>query len=81
MPPYGECDYWDERYTREPAAFDWYQGYSGLSAILRHVFPLDASLLHLGVGSSRLQEEMARAGWQHIVNGARRAGGGQLVKP
>ncbi|KAG2426234.1 hypothetical protein HXX76_013213 [Chlamydomonas incerta] len=68
MPQYGECDYWDERYTREPTAFDWYQGYSGLSAILRHVFPLDSSLLHVGVGSSRLQEEMARAGWRHIVN-------------
>ncbi|KAG2436046.1 hypothetical protein HYH02_011757 [Chlamydomonas schloesseri] len=68
MPQYGECEYWDERYSREPAAFDWYQGFGGLSAILRHVFPLDSSLLHVGVGSSRLQEEMARAGWRHIVN-------------
>ncbi|KAG2497480.1 hypothetical protein HYH03_004633 [Edaphochlamys debaryana] len=68
MPAYGECEYWDERYTREPAAFDWYQGYSGLQAILLHVFPQDANLLQVGVGSSRLQEDMVRAGWRRIVN-------------
>ncbi|GFR49716.1 hypothetical protein Agub_g11870, partial [Astrephomene gubernaculifera] len=68
MPQYGECEYWDERYSREPAAFDWYQGFAGLYAILRHVFPMDSRLLQVGVGSSRLQEEMVRAGWRYIVN-------------
>ncbi|GLI71241.1 hypothetical protein VaNZ11_016349 [Volvox africanus] len=68
MPQYGECEYWDERYSREPAAFDWYQGFSGLQSILHQAFPMHATILQVGVGSSRLQEDMARAGWRHIIN-------------
>ncbi|EFJ43782.1 hypothetical protein VOLCADRAFT_65458, partial [Volvox carteri f. nagariensis] len=65
---YGDCDYWDERYSREPAAFDWYQGFNGLQSILHQAFPLHTTLLQVGVGSSRLQEDMARAGWRLIIN-------------
>ncbi|GIL54568.1 hypothetical protein Vafri_10318 [Volvox africanus] len=68
MPQYGDCEYWDERYSREPAAFDWYQGFSGLQSILHQAFPMHATILQVGVGSSRLQEDMARAGWRHIIN-------------
>ncbi|GIL80063.1 hypothetical protein Vretimale_12887 [Volvox reticuliferus] len=68
MPQYGECEYWDERYSREPAAFDWYQGFSGLQSILHQAFPMHATILQVGVGSSRLQEDMAHAGWRHIIN-------------
>ncbi|PNH09834.1 Methyltransferase-like protein 13 [Tetrabaena socialis] len=68
MPNYGEFEYWDERYAREPAAFDWYQGYTGLKTMLHRVFPLESRLLQIGVGSSRLQEDMVKAGWQSIVN-------------
>ncbi|KXZ47786.1 hypothetical protein GPECTOR_33g668 [Gonium pectorale] len=68
MPQYGECEYWDERYSREPAAFDWYQGFTGLQTILQSVYPMDSVLLQVGVGSSRLQEEMVRAGWRSIMN-------------
>ncbi|GLC49733.1 hypothetical protein PLESTB_000280800 [Pleodorina starrii] len=68
VPQYGECEYWDERYSREPASFDWYQGFGGLQSILQLAFPLHATILQVGVGSSRLQEDMARAGWRHIIN-------------
>lgn len=68
MPQYGEADYWEKRYTREPAAFDWYQGYQGLKYVLHQYLPLPGKLLHVGVGTSRLQEDMVKNGYQHIMN-------------
>ena len=30
MAQYGKTSYWDERYTKDPEPFDWYQRYSGI---------------------------------------------------
>ncbi|GBF91023.1 methyltransferase [Raphidocelis subcapitata] len=66
---YGDADYWDERYRREPVCFDWYQGYAGLEPIIsRHLSP-DAPVLHVGAGTSVLQEAMVKeGGFARIVN-------------
>lgn len=69
MPAYGETSYWEDRYTREPNSFDWYLGYRGLAQLLHAHIPLNAAILQIGVGSSRLQEEMVTLGkYEDITN-------------
>ena len=34
MAQYGKTTYWDERYTKDPEPFDWYQRYSGIKDLL-----------------------------------------------
>eukprot|EP00775_Hariotina_reticulata_P002306 gene2306-2614_t len=66
---YGEAAYWDERYAREPTCFDWYQNYAGLEPILKQHIPIDADILHVGVGTSVLQADMVMlGGYQHIIS-------------
>mmetsp|Transcript_13474 Transcript_13474/g.23844 ORF Transcript_13474/g.23844 Transcript_13474/m.23844 type:complete len:236 (-) Transcript_13474:513-1220(-) len=68
MPQYSEVAYWDQRYAREPVPFDWYQGYHGLQIIINYYLKKNYKLLQVGVGTSRLQEEMVEAGFQDITN-------------
>ena len=37
MAQYGKIGYWDERYTKDPEPFDWYQRYQGLKDIIKQV--------------------------------------------
>ena len=34
-PHAGKTSYWDERYTKDPEPFDWYQRYSGIQELLQ----------------------------------------------
>eukprot|EP00798_Chlamydomonas_sp_ICE-L_P018521 gene18521-25025_t len=71
MPPYSDPQYWEERYLAQPVAFDWYQGYGGFRKIIVEHAPPDKtdSLLHLGVGTSVIQENMVRQdGYKSITN-------------
>lgn len=34
MSQYGRAEYWEERYSRDPAAFDWYQRYFSLRDLI-----------------------------------------------
>ena len=43
MAQYGKPDYWEERYTRDPEPFDWYQRWPGLKDVLQD------RLAHAGV--------------------------------
>ncbi|KAI8474181.1 MAG: complex I intermediate-associated protein 30-domain-containing protein [Monoraphidium minutum] len=66
---YGEAAYWDERYAREPICFDWYQGWAGLEGVIRRHLRPDEPLLHVGVGTSRLQEGLVtEGGFVRVVN-------------
>merc|ERR1719167_592509 len=68
MAQYGKEDYWEERYTRDPEPFDWYQGWAGLKdTIMEHVKP-ENGILMLGAGNSRLSEEMYEEGFNNITN-------------
>mmetsp|Transcript_58338 Transcript_58338/g.162584 ORF Transcript_58338/g.162584 Transcript_58338/m.162584 type:complete len:212 (+) Transcript_58338:89-724(+) len=68
MAQYGKVEYWDERYTRDPEPFDWYQRWAGLKdTFLEFVQPAH-SILMLGSGNSRLSEEMYEEGYQNITN-------------
>ena len=68
MAQYGKSDYWDERYTRDPEPFDWYQRYSGISELLNKYVKKDDNILLAGAGNSRLSEDMYEDGYQTLTN-------------
>ena len=40
MAQYGKTSYWDERYTKDPEPFDWYQRYSGVRDLVNQYVKL-----------------------------------------
>ncbi|EAS02154.2 kinase domain protein (macronuclear) [Tetrahymena thermophila SB210] len=68
MKQYGNPQYWEERYAKEPEPFDWYQRFSGIrDHVIPHINP-ESKILNVGSGSSRLSEEMFDEGHQNITN-------------
>eukprot|EP00591_Stephanopyxis_turris_P005770 CAMPEP_0195511366 /NCGR_PEP_ID=MMETSP0794_2-20130614/3709_1 /TAXON_ID=515487 /ORGANISM="Stephanopyxis turris, Strain CCMP 815" /LENGTH=246 /DNA_ID=CAMNT_0040638947 /DNA_START=103 /DNA_END=843 /DNA_ORIENTATION=+ len=78
MAQYSKVEYWNERYTKDPDSFDWYQRYSGIRHFLTEEylsenklsFPNRDSLrvLDLGCGNSRLSEEMKEDGFGSVTS-------------
>mmetsp|Transcript_316 Transcript_316/g.742 ORF Transcript_316/g.742 Transcript_316/m.742 type:complete len:210 (-) Transcript_316:348-977(-) len=69
MAQYGRQQYWDERYTKDPEAFDWYQRYSGLKDKLRGAGVKEGdNILNIGCGNSRMTEDMYEEGFTSITN-------------
>ncbi|KXZ48795.1 hypothetical protein GPECTOR_25g379 [Gonium pectorale] len=61
--------YWDERYRREGgAAFEWYRDYGSLEPVLNRHLDKSRPVLHVGVGTSRIQVHMHHDGYKEIVN-------------
>ncbi|WIA34526.1 hypothetical protein OEZ86_012849 [Tetradesmus obliquus] len=70
LPPtvrYAEAEYWESRYQREPAVFEWFFGHTALRRIIRAYVTKKKPVLHLGCGTSNLQEGMAKSGYT-VVN-------------
>eukprot|EP00742_Colponemidia_sp_Colp-10_P000659 GILJ01000718.1.p1 GENE.GILJ01000718.1~~GILJ01000718.1.p1 ORF type:complete len:211 (+),score=25.02 GILJ01000718.1:72-704(+) len=68
MAQYGKSEYWDDRYTRDPEPFDWYQRWAALKEAVADYINKDHQILNVGAGNSRLSEEMHDDGYQNIVN-------------
>jgi len=68
MAQYGKPEYWEERYTRDPEPFDWYQRWAGLKDVLTEYVQSTHQILMLGSGNSRLSEEMYEEGYHNISN-------------
>ncbi|CAD8114643.1 unnamed protein product [Paramecium sonneborni] len=68
MSQYGKAEYWEERYTRDPEPFDWYQRFTGIKDLVQGCFTPESKLLNVGAGNSRLSEEMFDEGYQNITN-------------
>ena len=68
MAQYGKVEYWEERYTRDTEAFDWYQRWTGLKDIFVQYISPNQQILHVGCGNSKLSEEMLEDGFLNSVN-------------
>nr|XP_011469517.1 PREDICTED: uncharacterized protein LOC101299615 isoform X3 [Fragaria vesca subsp. vesca] len=67
---YGDANYWDARYVQEgDSLFDWYQRYSALRPFIRNFIPDTSSpVLVVGCGNAVMSEDMAKDGYQDIMN-------------
>eukprot|EP00744_Colponema_vietnamica_P001055 GILI01001795.1.p1 GENE.GILI01001795.1~~GILI01001795.1.p1 ORF type:complete len:208 (+),score=61.85 GILI01001795.1:40-663(+) len=68
MAQYGKSDYWEERYSRDPEPFDWYQRWGGLKDIFLPFVQPSHRIIMVGAGNSRLSEEMWDEGFHQILN-------------
>ena len=68
MAQYGKASYWDERYTKVPEPFDWYQRYSGVKDLIQQYVKRTDHILMLGCGNSRLSEDMYDDGFTTVAN-------------
>lgn len=60
--------YWDSLHAKEGVGREWYFGWEALRAVFVASIDLRARVLQLGVGTSRLQVEMARDGFRSVVS-------------
>ncbi|PRQ54837.1 putative endothelin-converting enzyme 1 [Rosa chinensis] len=67
---YGDAQYWDARYVQEgDSLFDWCQRYSALRPFIRNFIPLTSSpVLVVGSGNAVMSEDMAKDGYEDIMN-------------
>jgi EEF1A lysine methyltransferase 4 len=68
MAQYGRTVYWDERYTKDPEPFDWYQRYAGVRDLINQYVKREDVILMAGCGNSRLTEDMFEDGYTTITN-------------
>ncbi|EGR34823.1 protein kinase domain protein [Ichthyophthirius multifiliis] len=68
MSQYGKADYWEERYTRDPEPFDWYQRFQGIKQFIVPYLTAESRILNVGAGNSRLSEELFDEGYTYITN-------------
>jgi len=68
MAQYGKVAYWDERYTKDPEPFDWYQRYSGIRDLINQYVKREDQILMAGCGTSRLTEDMFEDGYSNVTN-------------
>jgi hypothetical protein len=57
------CPFGAARYQREPALFEWFFGYTALRRLIRTYISKKRQVLHIGCGTSNMQEGMARSGY------------------
>ncbi|XP_078159106.1 uncharacterized protein LOC144554666 isoform X2 [Carex rostrata] len=65
---YGEEWYWDDRYRKEQATFDWYQRYEAVAPLLRLLLRPSHRILLVGCGNSPFGEEMVNDDYEQVVN-------------
>ncbi|KAL3148121.1 hypothetical protein ABBQ38_014402 [Trebouxia sp. C0009 RCD-2024] len=65
---YSDQDYWNERYSKASTSFEWYQRFDSLKHIITPLIPKDATILQIGVGNSRLQDDMVLDGYSSITS-------------
>ncbi|KAG0631147.1 hypothetical protein M758_1G231000 [Ceratodon purpureus] len=46
--------YWNNRYARDPAPFDWYQRYGEISPLIKMYIKTTDRILMVGCGSARM---------------------------
>ncbi|KAJ1452938.1 S-adenosyl-L-methionine-dependent methyltransferase [Pelagophyceae sp. CCMP2097] len=65
---YGKTQYWDDRYEKDPAPFDWYQRWAGLRTIVGAHARKSGDVLIVGSGNSRLGADMLDEGYKSVTS-------------
>ncbi|KAK9802794.1 hypothetical protein WJX73_006433 [Symbiochloris irregularis] len=67
-PQYGTAEYWEDRYARSTALFEWYEAYEPLRPLFERYLPRDEPVLQIGVGTSEIQLDMVKDGYISITS-------------
>eukprot|EP00892_Ulva_mutabilis_P012740 jgi/Ulvmu1/9839/UM056_0080.1 len=65
---FDHSEYWEDRYSQNSRDYEWYLSYSSVAQVIEQHVARDAPILHIGVGTSTMHEEMAASGYQFITN-------------
>ena len=65
---YGSPEYWENRYSLLPGAFDWYQKWDAINNELNQLFTGDELVLNIGCGNSEMSAEMQKTTFQTVVS-------------
>ncbi|CAE7243547.1 EEF1AKNMT [Symbiodinium pilosum] len=70
-PGYGDgVEYWNKRYRGDPNPFEWLESFTELESLIKEATAgrTDATVLHVGCGSSLLPEAMYDHGYKDVTN-------------
>jgi ubiquinone/menaquinone biosynthesis C-methylase UbiE len=67
LPPYGDVEYWERRYTDDTEVMDWYQDPQALLEYLQKYVQPDGRALIIGTGNSNLPPFMAQNGFESVT--------------
>lgn len=65
---FDHSEYWEDRYRLNSGEYEWYLSYSSIEQLIQQHVSKDSEILHVGVGTSTMHEEMALSGYQSITN-------------
>jgi hypothetical protein len=59
MPNYGDCEYWDKRYSDDTCPFDWLFDYKELQSNIEYLIPdKDSKILVVGCGNAPFSPDL-----------------------
>ena len=67
-PEYGNANYWDERYFKNPEPFEWYMGWNSFK---EHIIPFISNkknCLVLGCGNSPMSYDISLDGFEKVIS-------------
>ena len=67
LPPYGDAEYWEKRYTEDPDVFEWYQDPESLLPTCKEFVDSEGKLLVIGTGNSNLAPHLAQNGFENVT--------------
>lgn len=65
---FDHSEYWEDRYRLNSGDYEWYLSYPSVAPVIERHIDRSTPILHIGVGTSTLHEEMAAAGYHSITN-------------
>jgi SAM-dependent methyltransferase len=67
LPPYGNVEYWESRYTDDPAVFEWYQDPDALLPTIKKYVDGEGRLIVIGTGNSDLAPFLNQNGFESVT--------------
>lgn len=67
LPPYGDANYWETRYTEDPEIFEWYQEPEAIMPLVKELFNPEGAVLVVGTGTSELAPVIQQNGFENVT--------------